>query len=259
MHPVSAIPLTQSCPGEFVTAGGEALPNILELHGIERHFGGVRAVDGISFSVPRGTIVGLCGTNGSGKTTTFNCITGMDRPTRGQIVFDGRDITGMDPFRTFGLGIGRMFQIVRIFPQMTVLENLVAVARNGSDEEILDASLDVIQVVGLGHMVDELAATLSFGQKKLLELARVLLLDPTLLLMDEPAAGVNPVLLEKLLRIIGDYHARDRSILIVEHNMKVIGQLCDWVVVLDHGHIIAQGPPEDVRKDSAVLQAYLGT
>lgn len=251
--------MTQECSGRFVSALGAPMPNVLEVHGMERHFGGLRAVDGISFGVPKGTIVGLCGTNGSGKTTTFNCITGMDRPTRGTVLFDGRDITGMDPYRIFGLGIGRMFQLVRIFPQMTVLENLIAVARDADSDEILAKALDVVQAVGLGHMADELAATLSFGQKKLLELARVLLLDPRLLLMDEPAAGVNPALLEKLLGIIAGYHARGRSILIVEHNMKVIAELCDWVIVLDHGRVLAEGTPEDVRRNPVVLQAYLGT
>lgn len=251
--------MTQECSGRFVSAMGTPLPNILEVHGMERRFGGLRAVDGISFGVPEGTIVGLCGTNGSGKTTTFNCITGMDRPTRGTVLFEGRDITGMDPYRIFGLGIGRMFQLVRIFPQMTVLENLIAVARDADSDEILAKALDVVHAVGLGHMADELAATLSFGQKKLLELARVLLLDPKLLLMDEPAAGVNPALLEKLLGIIAGYHARGRSILIVEHNMKVIAELCDWVIVLDHGRVLAEGTPEDVRRNPVVLQAYLGT
>jgi ABC-type branched-subunit amino acid transport system ATPase component len=232
---------------------------LLELGHIQKSFAGIRAVDGLSFQVPAGAVVGLCGPNGSGKTTAFNCITGLYRPERGRILFEGRDITGADPYRIAHFGIGRTFQLVRIFPEMSVIENLVVVARQRNGHDVFDRVTEILDWVGLTKMADEEAATLSFGQKKLLELARVLLLDPKLLLLDEPAAGVNPVLLQKLLRILHEFHLRGRAVLIVEHNMRVITDLCQSVVVMDHGHKIAEGTPVEIRKNPEVLQAYLGT
>ena len=249
--------LGRSASGRFTREGRE-LATILDVRALERRFGGIRAVDGITFAVPEGAIVGLCGTNGSGKTTTFNCISGTDRANGGSISFRGSEINGADPYAISRLGIGRTFQIVRIFAELTALENLVAVARVGRDCERLDRALAALETVGLARMEDTLAGSLSFGQKKLLELARIMLLDPALLLMDEPAAGVNPALLERLLGLLKRFNAEGRSILIVEHNMRVISELCEWVYVLDHGRMIAQGTPEDVRADPQVRQAYLG-
>ncbi|MBI4637025.1 MAG: ABC transporter ATP-binding protein [Candidatus Rokubacteria bacterium] len=232
---------------------------LLELERIEKAFAGIRAVDGLSLAVPDGAVVGLCGPNGSGKTTAFNCITGLYRPDRGRVLFEGRDITGANPYRVAHFGIGRTFQLVRIFPEMSVIENLVVVARQRNGRDVFQRVTEVLEWVGLTKMAEEEAATLSFGQKKLLELARVLLLDPKLLLLDEPAAGVNPALLQKLLRILHEFHRRGRAVLIVEHNMRVITDLCQFVVVVDHGQKIAEGTPEEVRRNPEVLRAYLGT
>lgn len=251
--------LHRDASGRFVRGDGAPLATILEVSGLERRFGGIHAVDGISFEVPEGAIVGLCGTNGSGKTTTFNCISGTDRANAGSISLRSRRIEGADPYAISRLGIGRTFQIVRIFAELTALENLVAVSRAADDQERLQRALRALDVVGLAHMEDELAGSLSFGQKKLLELARIMLLEPDLLLMDEPAAGVNPALLERLLALLKRFNAEGRSILIVEHNMRVISELCEWVYVLDHGRVIAQGTPDEVRCDPGVQQAYLGT
>lgn len=251
--------LRRESSGRFRREGGAELATLLEVSALERRFGGVRAVDGISFSVPQGAIVGLCGPNGSGKTTTFNCITGTDRANAGSIAFRSREIRSADPYVISRLGIGRTFQIVRIFGELTALENLVAVSRVANDYERLEGAVRALETVGLAHMEDTLAGSLSFGQKKLLELARVMLLDPALLLMDEPAAGVNPALLERLIALLKRFNAEGRSILIVEHNMRVISELCEWVYVLDHGRVMAQGTPDEVRNDPHVQQAYLGT
>lgn len=251
--------LRRESSGRFRREGGAELATVLEVSALERRFGGVRAVDGISFAVPQGAIVGLCGPNGSGKTTTFNCITGTDRANAGSIAFRSREIRSADPYVISRLGIGRTFQIVRIFAELTALENLVAVSRVSNDCERLEGAVRALETVGLAHMENTLAGSLSFGQKKLLELARVMLLDPALLLMDEPAAGVNPALLERLIALLKRFNAEGRSILIVEHNMRVISELCEWVYVLDHGRVMAQGTPDEVRSDPYVQQAYLGT
>ena len=251
--------LARSPSGAFRRDEGAELATLLQVESLERRFGGIQAVDGISFAVPEGAIVGLCGTNGSGKTTTFNCITGTDRANAGSVRFRGQDIGRADPYAINRMGIGRTFQIVRIFAELTALENLLAVSRVRDDRARLAGALQALETVGLANMEDTLAGSLSFGQKKLLELARIMLLDPRLLLMDEPAAGVNPALLERLLGLLKRFNAEGRAILIVEHNMRVISELCEWVYVLDHGRLIAQGTPDEVRADPQVQQAYLGT
>jgi ABC-type branched-subunit amino acid transport system ATPase component len=253
------VSLARSTSGAFHRDGGAELATLLEVDALERRFGGIQAVDRVSFAVPEGAIVGLCGTNGSGKTTTFNCITGTDRANAGSVRFRGQDIGRSDPYAINRMGIGRTFQIVRIFAELTALENLLAVSRMRDDRERLAGALHALETVGLANMEDTLAGSLSFGQKKLLELARIMLLDPRLLLMDEPAAGVNPARLERLLGLLKRFNAEGRAILIVEHNMRVISELCEWVYVLDHGRLIAQGTPDEVRADPQVQQAYLGT
>lgn len=237
---------------------GMSMAGLLEVRELVKRFGGIRAVDGCSLTVPAGTIVGLCGPNGSGKSTVLNCVSGVYRPDGGRIVLGGQDITGADPYRVSWLGVGRTFQLVRIFPELSVLENVVVVGREPNGHRLLERSLEALEWVGLARMTDERAATLSFGQKKLLELARILVLDPKLLLLDEPAAGVNPALLEKILDILRGFNARGRTILVVEHNMKVITGLCKTVVVMDQGKKIAEGTPEEICRHPEVLRAYMG-
>jgi ABC-type branched-subunit amino acid transport system ATPase component/ABC-type branched-subunit amino acid transport system permease subunit len=240
---------------------------LLQVKGLEKRFGGVRAVDGASFAVPEGSITALIGPNGSGKTTVFNLIGGTMAPQAGEVWFDGERIDGKKPWQRAHLGLGRTFQITRLFPQMTVLENVVAPLREfrvgqlGADAvsgaEARRAE-ELLEFVGMRKYRDVPASALSYGQQKLLELAQVLMLDPKLIMLDEPAGGINPTLIERLGEMIRELGARGKTFLIVEHNMPFVLGLCNPVLVLARGKTIASGSPDEIQRDPRVLDAYLG-
>lgn len=248
---------------------------MLEVRGLVRAFGSFHAVDGVELTVAAGTITGVIGPNGAGKSTLFNLIAGALAPTSGEIVFDGRSIRGLPANRIFERGLARTFQIPRPFPRMTVLENAMlaplgqtgerfwtnwwAGARVAAEERALEErAAEVLGFCGLGGKQGALAGELSGGQQKLLELARVMMIDPKLILLDEPAAGVNPTLIETLIEKILALKERGVTFLIIEHNMDLVMRICRPVVVMAQGRVIAHGDPEDVRRDRRVLDAYLG-
>ncbi len=231
---------------------------ILEVRGVTKRFGGIQALAGPSFEVRAGTICGLIGPNGSGKSTLFDCITGIQPVDGGEVRFRGERITGLPPFRIARRGIGRTFQLTRLFPRLTVLENLLAVAGRADGRDAERRARELIDFVNLTRVTHELAANLSYGQSKLLEFIRALMLEPALVMLDEPAAGVNPTLLEKLAGHIRELRARGVTFLVVEHNMTLVMNLCDTIVVLDHGEKIAEGPPRAIQGDERVIEAYFG-
>ncbi len=229
----------------------------LEVAEVTKRFGGVVAVNRCSIALEASRIYGLIGPNGSGKSTLFDCITGATRLDAGTVSLCGRRIDGLAPHRVARLGVGRTFQNVRVFPELTALENLLVaswVDRAASEAR----AREILALVRLESMAGELAGNLSYGQQKLVEFARVLVMDPVLILLDEPAAGVNRTLLHELLNAIRRLHDEGRTFLIVEHDMKVVMGLCDHLFVLDHGEKIADGPPDAVRRDDRVIGAYLG-
>ena len=230
---------------------------VLEVEGLHKHFGGVAAVDGVSLSLAAGRIYGLIGPNGSGKTTLFNCITGVERRDAGRVFLNGERIDGLRPWRIALRGIGRTFQIIRVFPELTALENLLVVTR-GHLEEARSRAVELLRFVRLDRLQDEYAGNLSYGQQKLVEFARMLMRDPTLVLLDEPAAGVNRTLLNDLLEAVTQLRDRGKTVLLVEHDMKVVMGLCETVFVLDHGEKIAEGPPGAIQADERVIEAYFG-
>src|SRR6266702_1501160 len=242
---------------------------LLRTEHVLKAFGGVRALDGCSVELEQGTVAGLIGPNGSGKTTLFNVITGYERGDSGEVYLDGRPITNRSPERVFGLGIGRTFQLTRIFPRLTVSENmLVATQRRGGTVRNLLArsgaiedrrrALDLLEFVGIAHLAADLAGTLSHGQRKLLELAYVLVADPAVILLDEPAGGVNPALIDLIADRVGEVNSQGKAFLIVEHHMDSVMGLCSTLTVLEPGAPVVSGPPAMIRPDKRVLDAYLG-
>jgi branched-chain amino acid transport system permease protein len=242
-------------------------PLLLEVKGVEKRFGGVRALEGCSISVAEGTITGLIGPNGSGKTTLFNVIDGTMPPDSGEVVFTGERINRLDPWERAHRGIGRTFQITRLFRQMTVLENVVAPLSSFTWRQLgadavsgpeADRARDLLEFVGMSRFAEHRAGALSFGQQKLVELAQVLMLDPRLIMLDEPAGGINPTLIDQMAEMIRELNRSGKTFLIVEHNMPLVLGLCDPIQVLARGSCICTGAPEVVQADPGVVEAYLG-
>ena len=242
---------------------------VLRTDGVTKRFGGLTAVDGVDIEVHSGEIVGLIGPNGAGKSTLFNCITGTLSADEGRVFLRGRDVTGRPEYEIARAGLGRMFQETRVFGEMSVRKNLLVAAQEGGagvgsllrrpDGRLLDRVDELLAYVDLGGLADVRAGRLSFGQQKLVEFAMELMAEPDLLLMDEPAGGINPSMLENLIEYIRRANEdEDATIFLIEHNMDFVMEIADRIYVLAHGERIADGTPAEIQNDQRVLDAYLG-
>ncbi|MBO8140777.1 MAG: ABC transporter ATP-binding protein [Firmicutes bacterium] len=241
------------------TKGGAPTLPLLELHALTKAFRGLVAVQDVNAVLESGEIVGLIGPNGAGKTTLFNLISGLHRPTQGRILLDGREITALPPYARSLLGIGRTFQIVRPFA-MTVLENVMVpiLARDGNPTRAKDAAQEILELVALDRAANERPENLTLAMRKRLEVARALATRPKLLLLDEVLAGLNPTEVEQQLPLIRVLRDKGITVLMIEHIVDAVMSVCDRVLVMDQGHLIADGSPGEVVRNPAVIQAYLG-
>lgn len=253
---MSVPPDTPHAPSTADPPPAAAAP-LLSVRGVAKRFGGVQALGGVDLDVAAGRTIGVIGPNGSGKSTLFNVIAGVERADAGTVRFAGVDVTRLGPDRINRLGLARTFQLTRLFGSLSALENLVVVARDDPDTARRRAD-DLLGFLGLRHVRDEYADNLSYGQQKLIEFARLTMNDPRLLLLDEPFAGVNPVLEQRLLARMADWLRDGKTILLTDHEMGIMMELCDELYVLDHGEVIAHGSPAAVRADERVMEAYFG-
>lgn len=235
---------------------------MLNVKNLKKHFGGVKAVDGVSLELEKGKIIGLIGPNGSGKTTIVNLITGMLRPDAGEIYFKNKRIDGLKPHEISQMGIGRTWQIFRVFAGITTLKNLFIPRVWRREEKLTDiekSCIEALKSFDLYHMKDELGGSLSGGQQKLLDLARVSMLDPSLFLLDEPFYGIHPKIKGKIKDSIRTMNKEeDKTFIVISHDIPSIMEICERIVVLVSGKFIASGPPKEVRKNEKVIEAYLG-
>jgi len=243
---------------------------VLQVNGLSKRFGGITAVDNVSFEVNEGEILGIIGPNGSGKSTLFNCILGQLQPSEGEVKVDGRAVTGMRPCDLNRLGVSRTFQLLQVFPQLSVRENLILAGQEhqgtmwtrlfgARDAGLTGAANRMIEFFRLGHLADAKAGGLSYGQQKLLDAAMAFMAGPRLVLLDEPAGGVNPTMLGDLRERLRAINAeQNATFVVIEHNMEFVMSLCTRILVLAEGRIIAAGSPSEVRANPQVIEAYLG-
>ncbi len=240
---------------------------LLEIKGLKKSFGGIQAVNDCTFSVEEGAIASLIGPNGAGKTTVFNLVTGLLTLDAGQVLFKGKRINGLQPHQITRMGISRTFQITRDLQEMTVLENMVVQAQvkgffdmfgTSMLKEEEERAMDLLAFVGISHLAREKAKNLSYGQKKLLEFASVMMSEPRLIMLDEPASGVNPTLLESIVDRILQLNKKGITFLIVEHNMDLVMKISNPVICMAYGTVLAHGTPQEIQDNPRVLEAYLG-
>ena len=248
---------------------------LLQARNVSKHFDGVQALNSCSFDVREGEILGLIGPNGSGKTTMFNLITGIFDPDKGEICFKGENTVKLDTHEIAAMGIGRTFQLIRLFPKLTVIDNMLIAQKYEHGEKFwpqlmkkkhveqeekskMERAIELLRMVNLDGKANELAENLSYGQQKLLEIVRSLAMEPKMLLLDEPIAGVNPTMTKQILGLIKNLNRKGMTIVIIEHNMNVMMKFCSRMVVLDYGKEIAAGGPAHIKRNRKVIEAYLG-